>query len=150
MSLFRDLKYFYRSLCSALKWFRFGWADRNWDPYYLLRTLKFKLDLYEEGLRKDQDYVGKEKNLKQIHICSLLCSRLMLENYSDYLWGKYVDKYYGGHLSWGNLNDTFPEKQEKEMHRELRFMSEYETRMCEQDKDLLFKIMKKHMGRWWV
>ncbi len=41
-------------------------------------------------------------------------------------------------------------KDEKQSHKEYMRIVEHEGYQRKQDKELLFKIMSKHMEKWWI
>lgn len=156
---FSKIRWFFRCLYRSLIWAKFGWDNYDWDGDYLIKTIKFKLDLLEKGLKRDLDFGGKEKTLKQIHTCFLLCKRLVDDAYGDY-YSKKIEEKYGelcfrtektedGSMRVLRRNNETPESREQEF-KEIKKLCEYEKRMQQQDKDLLFKIINKHIDSWWV
>ena len=69
-------------------WLPIIWRDRNWDYWFLLRIILFKLKLMEKCLKREQES-------RKLHICVLLLQRLVEDEYETKLfdlhekkWGK--------------------------------------------------------------
>jgi len=115
---------FFRSIRPGIKslitWFPVIWKDRWWDHSFLYSILRKKLELMEEGFRLHGMGLHSEMDAKNMKKCILLLDRLINDAYIDYSKGN-------------NIRNSF----------------EKEEMMIEQDLDLLFNIIRKHIRTWW-
>lgn len=110
---------------NIIYWFPIVWQDRWWDHIFLYSILNHKLKQMEKGFREDGCHVYHEQDAKKIKICVLLLDRLQNDAYIDY-------------------------KNERGWEPELfKFELDKEEHMMNQDLDLLFKILRKHIRTWW-
>ena len=118
---FRGIK---PGLRNVIRWFPVIYKDRWWDHSFLYPILKKKLELMEENFRLRGCHVGNEKDAKNMKICVLLLDRLINDAYIDY----------NGERGWAP---------------EVKWSYEKEEEMINQDLDLLFKLLRKHIRTWW-
>lgn len=146
---------------NLIDWFPVIWQDRDWDHWFLYKIMHKKLERMEYLQRTYGHHVDNIKTADQIKVCKLLLARLIED---DYLMN--ATKYH--EEKWGELElvteeipgtDLFSVKtktgiplteKEKEIEQKLR-LDKYKhgDKMKEQDLDLLFKIMRKHIQGWW-
>jgi len=119
----------------------------------------------EKKLRYDAEHymkyhiaVGGERRAKQMLTCAILCKRLVDNKYttpwdvgareSSWRMWNYLA---GNKQKFGNLiiHSTEGYVEDPKLSREFRWASEREDEMKQQDRDLLFKLMKKHLFSWW-
>ena len=125
-------------ISNLVRWLPLIWRDRDWDAWmYLLPLMEKKLGQIERCEREFALHVGKEKTIRQLQICKNLISRLRADDYID--WTSYLPESY----SWKGVGII--------KHRLKRplFAHDHEKEMKKQDLDLLFKIMRRHIGEWW-
>lgn len=156
---FYDIK---RGVKNLIIWFPVIWEDRDWDHWYLYKIIHKKLERMEILHRTYGHHVDNDKTADQIKLCKLLLKRLIAD---DYLMNatKYHDQ------KWGDL-EIFTEEiegrsncvsvhtkttkdlteKEKKIEDELRHgLYRHADKMKEQDLDMLFRIMRKHIQGWW-
>jgi hypothetical protein len=110
--------------------------------------MKTKLGLLRKNMEEDP-FHNMEKEIKELKVCEHLLDRLIKNEYSDYYYDKFEEK-------WGSwkINRTkdwnYETKEYKEYRRELSAISEIELRLFKQDLELLFSIMKRKIRCWWT
>jgi len=110
--------------------------------------------------RNHGHHLNSEKTADRIKVCKLLLDRLIKDEYyentfknHDKKWGKSVISYrpYSDELSElliSRPNAIAKKDKEKEMREFLR-LCEHKRYLRKQDIDYLFKLMNKHVERWW-
>lgn len=152
-----DIPYGVKNL---FRWFKIIWKDRNWDNQYIYSILHHKLNLQERHIRKHDNHTDAQKIARKMRLCVLLLERLMKDDYNDLAfyfhnkkWGEpefnlidVDDEYKKLDITHENVNT----KEEEEQHfKEYKRCSEHEDMLREQDLDMLFKLMRKHIQTWW-
>jgi hypothetical protein len=123
--------------------------------------LRHKLILTEKAIRNGC-HLHCEKDADKIKKCVFILNRLIKDDYfemaltqHDKKWGKGKfrteqikddPKYYSLHVDYENVKTKEDEKNER---RDFRNASQLSAYLREQDKELLFKIMRKHIDTWW-
>lgn len=155
----------HRSLIKGFKnlwdWKGVVWNDQDFDHYFLFVVLKHKIDNMIQDFEKNEFYVGVDKDVKDMKICSLLLDRILKDEYHENVF-RYHDQ------KWGELKlETKPceksgltklniyremaytpylEQKEREEHMRLIRQEEHLKR---QDINMLFDKMKKYVRNWW-
>lgn len=152
------IRQFFRNIKRVFYWIPLLWEDRWFDSSWLLLIMEKKLRYDADHYMKYHVAVGGERRAKQMLTCAILCKRLASDDYktpwdagaresSWRMWNYMVGnvKKVGSliiHTSEGYVEDP-------KLSREFRWATEREDEMKQQDRDLLFKIMKKHLFYWW-
>lgn len=154
-----DIPYGIKNL---IKWFPVVWKDRDWDHYFIYVTLRQKLHFTEQHIRNHDFHTRAKQDADNIKTCVLLLDRLIADKYYDMAYKKIEEK-------WGDLemstspykddpalyevNITRPgiktEEDEKQEKKEFKNAYEHEQYLRSQDKELLFKLINKHIEGWW-
>lgn len=148
---FYDIK---NGICNIFKWLPVIWKARDWDHAYIWNLLYHKLIFMESHHQKYNPFVSKHKTLHQIQIAKCLAGRLWKQDYLTNALIPVHEIYGETKLEFSkpdenglvSLVDNDPKK-EKDMRRRAYKLSEY---MKQQDMNLLFKILNKHMRGWWT
>ena len=120
---------------NLIRWFPVVWKDRDWDHVYIYDVLRFKLKNTEKCIRNGL-HVDADKEANRIKTCVNLLDRLRNDVYQDMIY-----------RDWDNNIDM--NNRTKEESADFRRRYQHEDYMIEQDIDMLFNIMKKHMQKWW-
>ena len=155
---YRNVKY---GLINIIQWMPIVWNDRDWDQWYLLKLLEFKLLKMEKLFRRYGNHTGSDKQAKQLKKCAEIFKRLYEENYSEEAFKKHDEK-------WGEIEVEFidtdnPEFHEIVMNRENMITDEdkvkqrHESNICMQNSykaqgnDLkeVFAMMRDNILGWW-
>ena len=146
---------------NLIDWFPIIWKDRDWDHWFLYKIIHKKLEKMEYLQRTYGHHVDNEKTADQIKICKLLLARLIEDDYlsnatkyHDEKWGelRLITKPIPGTEVCSVETETTKPLTEKEKERESKArmaLYKHGDKMKEQDLDLLFKIMRKHIQGWW-
>ena len=125
-----------------IQWIPIIWKDREFDHSYFLQILSFKLEKMEKFYRSKYTTVADAlKCAKEIHICKLLCDRLIKNNYHDML-GRKIEMYYDKCLKFKTLD-------EGHQFGICKNWVHYEDYMQKQDLEYLCKLLQKHLRSWW-
>lgn len=128
---------------NLITYFPLIWKTRDWDYYYIYEFLYYKIKVHRENLAKNNRHVGVEKNIHRMKTCELLLKRLMEDDYA-YLDIVHRDGEYGkgSYFEYKTVIKEFKD-------REIDTLFKLEQSRRQQDKDLLFKLLSKHMDKWW-
>jgi hypothetical protein len=94
-------KYLYYGIKNLITWFPVIWKDRDWDDYYILEILKFKINKTANSFEKKQRFVGWEDQVRYMRICEKLITLIQDEYYSH----EYFD-YYDNKFSFEKTEDS--------------------------------------------
>ena len=138
-----------RGIRNLWRWFPIVWKDRDWDQYYILESLKFKLKNTADYFSKHQRFIGWEDEVKYLRICEKLITKIQNEEYQgEYTkytsWEKYTNKYPGTVkkvLSNPKYGEYF------QIGRGLATAVGMERKL--KARKLLFKILEERIERWW-
>lgn len=116
----------------------------------------------EDCHRKDTWHTRAEENADQIHTCVLLLDRIIKDEYDENMMNEHAKRWGELYTWWTDAEDPnykcynssrpmilSPEDREQE-RKEFSHNMKHANKQREQDFELLFKIIKKHNGCWWV
>ena len=158
-----------RHLCNSFKlgienlynWIPVIWRDRDWDQYFLLETLRFKISNMERYFRKCGHHVGANKDANNMSMCVEALHRIIEEDYHkeafkehEKKWGeaslKFIDSDKKGFKQLLIERPNVKTKEDEEQERkDFRYCLKEEERLTQQDIDYLFDMLKKHIREWW-
>ena len=118
LNIFKNIKYGIKNL---IKWFPIIYKDRDFDYFYLLNILYFKLSNMEKFFKNDNLCMSKDHKIYGDEIAEILpvLKRLMEENYI--LEHNFIDE-----SSIKEINDTY-----------------------KKDAELVFDTIKNKYNNWW-
>ena len=119
---------FKRGILNLIKWFPIVWSDRDFDYYYIYKVLYFKINDIKEHIKTHGIHVNFSRDVKNMEIVLDLIKRLMDDEYLD---SKTKNKF-------NELRGINP-----------KMAYDYESEVKKQYKDLLYKILRKHLEHWW-
>ena len=164
--MFQKIKEWPRQIRYGLKnlvlWFPVIWNDRNWDHIFIYQILRHKLHLTEQLIRNHGHHVNHIEDANKIKTCVLLLDRLIKDDYHDNVYKEHYKKWGHPEMVFTDSTDypdcsvvniKYPnvrskEDREKE-NKSFKLNIEKEQKMKDQDLDLLFKLMRKHIQSWW-
>ena len=164
--MFQKIKDLPRSISQGFKslwlWLPIICKDRNWDHQYIYIVLRHKLHLTEQLIRHHGHHVHRKRDADQIKVCINLLDRLIEDEYFEMAFKKHYEKWGHPDLSWRDseehkgmcvLNIDYPnvktDEDKNAEKKDFKFASTHEAKQREQDLDLLFKLMRKHIQGWW-
>ena len=151
-----------RGISNLRRWFTVIWTDRNYDFYFIFVILRHKLYLTQKHIRNHDIHVHAERDADRMKLCVLLLDRLIKDDYHEMAFKNHDKK-------WGDIelktkptkenpdlysvdfhrdNIKTPEDREQE-RKEFNNAYEHEQYLIQQDLDLLFNTMRKHIREWW-
>jgi len=128
---------------------------------FIYDIFRHKLNLMEKNIRKYGHHTNSEKDADKIKKCVILLDRLVEDKYHDNAYKDYYKKWGEAHLEWIDIDNsdltqakiTHPNvknsKDRKQERKEFKICMEHEAYLREQDLDLLFETMRKHIQCWW-
>lgn len=150
----------FRNMKRAYDFAKIGAKSYDFDSYYLLELMVFKLQRIEKEIKKGHHEPSKETN-QSLRITQKLLQKVMKDDYhraSDLHYKKW------GHPSWKSkpcpdnpnlfIMDTSPPNaitaQDKAIERQ-EFRDAYlkDEKIKERDVKILFNVMAKYYGYWW-
>ena len=138
--MFRRFRSIKASIKNLITWFPVIWNDRQWDHVFLLDILHKKLSLMEKFFREYGIHVGTEKDADNIKLAILLLDRIRKDDYIKSAFKLYEEKY--GEISF----KSFSSEKEKDCFTQC---IDKETYLMNQDLDMLFSHLRKHIREWW-
>jgi len=164
--MFQKLKDLPREILYGIKnliiWFPIIWKDRNWDHYFIFLILRHKLHLTEQLIRNHGHHVNNIQDADKIKKCVLLLDRIIKDDYHenvfihhDKKWGEtellFTDSTDYPDCSVLNITrENIKTKEDKQKEREeFRRLMKKPGLLKDQDIELLFKLMRKHILSWW-
>lgn len=74
-------KHLYYGIKNLIVWFPYIWSDRNWDMYYILKILQFKIKRTADSIEKNDIYVGCEIDVQKMRTCIRLIDKIQNSEY---------------------------------------------------------------------
>lgn len=156
----------FRNVVTGIKnlitWFPVIWNDRQWDHCYFYELLHKKLTLMEKFFREKGIHLYAEKDADNIKYAILILNRIIKDNYYDNAFKPHRKKYGESHFLWNDIKDSkYKEleivydrdpKTDKEKEKEKRLHKqciEREIYLKNQDLEMFFRHLRKHMNDWW-
>lgn len=151
-----------RGIKNLITWFPVVWKDRQWDHQFIYVVLRHKLHLAEQYIRHHGIHVNNIRDANQIKMCINLLDRLIKDEYHEIAFKRHEEKWGLPKFIWNDANSDekmyeliikYPnvktDKDKKSQNKDFGFASSRETELREQDLDLLFGYMRKHIQGWW-
>lgn len=154
-NIYRDI---INGICNVIRYIPAVWSDYDFESHSIYRMLYYKLKYQEEFFMSDRPWcVGAKSRGRQIRLAKCLAKRLWDDNHlSNALEEHYVeypmrpfetepeyDK--EGKIKWYRHIDESTEEENQSFRR----CAEHCCYMEKQDRELLFKILNKHIRDWW-
>lgn len=143
-------------------WLPIIWQDRNWDFYFIYVMMRYKLNLTGSHILKHNNHTRAEQDAYNIQLCVNLLDRLIADNYHETAFKNHDEKWGSGifrcvdctdnpkfqelHIDY--INVKTPED-EKQRHADFKRALKHEADLKNQDLDMLFTTMRKHIQGWW-
>lgn len=159
--LFYNVKYYIKNI---IKWSPILWKDRDWDHYFIIDTLRFKIANTAKYIEKNKRYVGWERDVERMNLAVRLIDKMQEEYYSceyqDYYKSNFWFEDYENDLkelkfeaTENNLKEYFKKypktyklfSEETDLKLALR-MGNHLHNKC---KRILFKLIEENIEKWW-
>lgn len=144
----------------SLIWFLRMWGDRDWDYYFLLDVIKYKLSDMEKFWENEKNtHIQSWKKVhKEIEACLNILIRLQNDEYCKNLYDKHFKRY--GDLIWiksGKENNSFTleyekvktTKQKEKCRNEFNRIHKQHQNLIKKDEENFFALLKKGYQGWW-
>lgn len=157
--------YFLRNIKTGIKnlitWLPIIWNDRQYDYWFIYDILHKKLSLMEHFIRNYGYHVRAEQDADNIKTCVLLLKRLKDDDYHENAFKQHREKWGEINFDWlksdrkdlSKLNISHDniktEKDKIQERKDFKAACEREDFLKQQDLDLLFTLMGKHIQTWW-
>jgi len=162
---FRNVKYY---LINIIKWSPILWKDRDWDDYYIMDTLRFKIENTAKYIRKNKRYIGYERDVERMNLVVRLIDKFQDEFYNC----EYQD-YYKSDFSFKRIKDSelFEMESEIKENNLLNYFEKYPNTYrkiypnCDNEdirialkmghhlhnkaKRILFTLIERNIEKWW-
>ena len=136
-------------ISNLIKWFNIIYNDRDWDHYYIYSLWYKKFDNMEKFFNSDKAWTSKSEGIaEQIKEVKLLCKKLMEDNYLSEALKSFEEKYGEVNLfkSVGNKLIHNVDDETLLMYREC---GELANKNRENDKDMLFELLRLNIDNFW-
>lgn len=134
---------FTNGIKNLISWFSIIWKDQNWDYSFLLKILRFKINNMIKCFEADSLH-STEPYVKQMKFTLRVLDRIIEQNYMHPDFEKILDSHEDTMKVLVNENEEYYTKEQDEFWN--KWSDHWETR----DKELLFKVLQKHIEKWWV
>ena len=144
--MIRYIKRFFFNIKRIVEWIPILYNNFDWDYYYLLKIISFKLKLMEKHFREDGVTMAAEKHANEMKSMIEICDRLIADDYAEIPYGRnYKLLENRTELAYAKKIDTDEILTEKEF-KDLAVLAE-----SKHDKDIkdFSKGFLKIQG-WWV
>lgn len=156
----RSIKYGIQNL---ITWFPIIYQDRDWDQWFIYKTLQFKLKCMIKLQRNYGNALHANDYADQMQLCANLLDRLINDEYLENALKPHEAKWGKSKIIFTPIPDDIEmckfggisvekavTKKEKELEdKERSALYKHSDSMREQDLDMLFKNMRKHVEGWW-
>ena len=121
------------------EWLPIVWYDRDWDQSFLLEVMAHKLERMAELHRLHGHLMNSGKTARQCAVAGQLCRRMLRDSY--------IMTYEVDDEDWApELGPWQHRRSGVSFSKKRKFYDEY---MAAQDLELLTKMMRRHMRKWW-
>lgn len=146
---------------NLIQWLPIIWKDRDYDHYFLMRLLEFKLNKMGKSFKKYNNHTQTDAHVKQVNKCANIFKRLYEDEYL-------LNSFKNHDKKWGNIRVSFEECENPDFHeiilKRKNVITEQdktderkESKVCSekgyenQRKDLkeVFRIMYDNILTWW-
>ena len=170
----RDIAQGFRNLW---KWFPIIWKDRDWDDHFIFEVLKFKIKNTAKYIKKNDRYIGCERDVQTMMTCVRLIEKIQNQFYdlehTDYMDQKFsFEKIEDSDLSKlnietisENLSDYFskhPNIHRRALKSSITREKWYYNEVSDQTlamwmshynhnraRKILFSLMERNIEKWW-
>jgi len=155
-------KDFKTGIKNLIKWFPIIWKDRQWDRQFIYAILRHKLHLTEQFIRHNGIHVHHIKDADKIKKCVLLLDRLIKDKYHENIYQNYYKKWGNPEMFWEDYDEDpeyktldikYPnvktEEDDKLQEKQFKMKMKTEQQMKQQDLNMLFELLRKHIQTWW-
>ena len=170
----RDIAQGFRNLW---KWLPIIWKDRDWDDHFIFEVLKFKIKNTAKYIKKNDRYIGCERDVQTMMTCVRLIEKIQNQFYdlehTDYMDQKFsFEKIEDSDLSKlnietisENLSDYFskhPNIHRRALKSSITREKWYYNEVSDQTlamwmshynhnraRKILFSLMERNIEKWW-
>jgi hypothetical protein len=147
---------------SLIIWFPIIWKDRWYDHCFIYSVIRHKLNLMEKKIRHQGIHVKHIADADKMKKCVILLDRLIKDEYHENVHKDYYKKWgqpemnfkdSTEHPGYSVMDIKYPNvktpEDDKLQTKQFKLKMKSEQEMREQDLDLLFTTMRKHIQTWW-
>lgn len=140
IDLLRNIKFFILNIYHHRKGL---WRSRPWDYSGTYLLIRDNLKYLSDSIEIHGNLLHKDRHVKHMRVCINLIDRLVKDNYHKENYGLIpIDT--DGELQWFTI-DCKP-KHDLPRGKNLTKLS---ISLQKQDRELLFKLLNKHIETWW-
>lgn len=140
--MYYDLKY---GIINLWKYRKIIWKDRDWDQYFLLELMSFKMKNMSDLQRYHGHHVDCDTVADELYYASELAHMLAEEDFT-----KHIDEFYNKYkLNTQDIMDFALRSDSIDLHRD-EFMEamELDRKELEKSQEKFFELLKRY-ERWW-
>ena len=160
---FRNLKQYFKNI---IKWSPILWKDRDWDHFFIVDTLRFKIENTAKYISKNKRYVGWERDVERMNLVIKLIDKIQDEYYSCeyqdyYKINFFFEKIENSELSLlksnileNNLTEYFKKypntyKLFYNENEDIKSALEMGNHLHTKCRRILFKLIEENIEKWW-
>lgn len=132
---------FFKRIKKTIQWLPVIWKQEDWDHYYILELLKYKLERMVKLWEKNKHYVGYENDVKWMKTCIRLIDKID-EDYTIEMYDEEVQ-----------INKKLYYAKYPLIYKKYKNKKSAWVYIGEENQDraheLLFKIIGRFIQHWW-
>jgi hypothetical protein len=144
------------------QWIPVLWSNWDWDYNFFLTIIQYKLRRMSKHIGEHDILVNSQRYAKQMAFCADIIDRLFKDEYTteeekahEEKWGELImDSYPAKDYPGCHTLDIYRVKareqgREEEEREETMQLHNLARARREKDLDILFRVMRKNIERWW-
>lgn len=146
---------FFHNLKKLWAWLPIIWHDQDWDSFYLEKIIHFKLGRMAKFFASEHAYTANAKEVaKQIEEVHRLLGHLLEDNYLEEICPDYFEKFHKEPMRTERIQEngqTFYrliDLHTEEEHREMHHLHMKSSAMMEQERALVYTLLKEQIFGW--
>jgi len=169
INIYNKIKDFYYNIKgyikNIIKWSPILWKDRNWDHYYIIDTLRFKIENTSKYIEKNKRYVGWERDVERMNLVIKLIDKFQEGYYSCEYQNYHKSKFWFEDCKNPNFKQLKIETIENNLNEyfkkypntyklffeddDLKIALKMGNHLHNKCKRILFKLIEKNIEKWW-
>lgn len=142
------------SMLNLVKWFKLVIKDRDFDDYFILEALKFKIKNTSKYINKHKFYVGYERDVERMNLCVRLIDKIQSGYYEteyqeycsfkDFTIEDNSEKYF---IKYPNTLRKV--RNDKNFGNLISLILDMGTERHNKAKRILFRLLEYNIEKWW-
>lgn len=158
MFLYYKIKHIFYNIKMAIgnliKWFPIVIKDRDFDYYFIMNVLRFKINNTAKHINEHQNYVGFERDVERMYTCVRLIDKIQNEDYST----EYQEYYSFWHSELEDNSEEYFKTYPNTYRKVLKYCEKSNKKLIilnisnerhQKAIRILFKLLENNIEKWW-